>query len=94
MCCITVNMKGKLTREQLMTVLYRYAGSPAVNGSITGFNNIAKVSDWAVERQMHGRVAELISAARPQLVEKGRRKAAFLPSRVVKRREIGYGRSG
>ena len=38
---------GSVTREQLATMLYRYLGSPAVSGSLTGYPDIAKVSDWA-----------------------------------------------
>ena len=43
------NMEGSLTREQLATMLYRYAGSPAVSGTITGFADVASVSDWALD---------------------------------------------
>ena len=43
------NMEGSLTREQLATMLYRYAGSPAVSGTITGFVDAASVSDWALD---------------------------------------------
>ena len=43
------HMLGSLTREQLAAMLYRYAGSPAVNGTITGFDDAASVSSWAME---------------------------------------------
>ena len=43
------NMEGSLTREQLATMLYHYAGSPAVSGTITGFVDAASVSDWALD---------------------------------------------
>ena len=43
------NMLGSLTREQLAAMLYRYAGSPAVNGTITGFDDAASVSSWAMD---------------------------------------------
>jgi hypothetical protein len=36
-----------ITREQLVTMLYRYAGSPAVSGSLASFNDAGQVSDWA-----------------------------------------------
>lgn len=41
------DMMGSITREQLATMLYRYAGSPAVSGSLTGFPDTAKVSSYA-----------------------------------------------
>lgn len=43
------NMLGSLTREQLAAMLYRYAGSPVVNGTITGFDDAASVSSWAMD---------------------------------------------
>ena len=41
------NMEGYLTREQLAAMLYRYAGSPAVSGSLSAYPDAAQVSDWA-----------------------------------------------
>ena len=41
------NPEGTLTREQLAVMLYRYAGSPAVSASLTGYADAASVSDWA-----------------------------------------------
>lgn len=38
---------GNVTREQLATMLYRYLGSPAVSGELTGYSDTDKVSDWA-----------------------------------------------
>ena len=43
------NMLGSLTREQLAAMLYRYASSPVVNGTITGFDDAASVSSWAMD---------------------------------------------
>ena len=40
------NPNGNVTREQLATMLYRYAGSPAVNGSLP-FSDADTVSDYA-----------------------------------------------
>lgn len=40
------NPMGSLTREQLAAMLYRYVGSPAVNGTLT-FTDSANVSAWA-----------------------------------------------
>ncbi|NLT58037.1 MAG: PKD domain-containing protein [Clostridiales bacterium] len=51
------NPNGSITREQLATMLWRYAGSPAGNGSLTAFSDADQVSDyagaalcWAVEQ--------------------------------------------
>ena len=41
------NLDQALTREQLATMLYRYAGSPAVSGSLSSNADGAAVSDWA-----------------------------------------------
>ena len=38
---------GYVTREQLVTMLYRYAGEPAASGSLSGWADAARVSDWA-----------------------------------------------
>ena len=40
------NPNGNVTREQLATMLYRYAGSPAVNGSLP-FSDADTASDYA-----------------------------------------------
>ena len=39
--------ESAITREQLATMLYRYYGSPAVSGSLSGYVDGASVSDWA-----------------------------------------------
>ena len=41
------NMSGTLSREQLATMLYRYAGEPAVSGGMDGYTDAASVSDYA-----------------------------------------------
>ena len=40
---------GSITREQLATMLWRYVGSPAGNGSLSSFGDSANVSGYAVE---------------------------------------------
>ena len=42
------NLEADLTREQLVTMLWRYAGSPAAAGDLSGYPDGASVSDWAV----------------------------------------------
>ena len=36
-----------VTREQIAAILYRYMGSPAATGSLTGYADRAKISAWA-----------------------------------------------
>ena len=40
---------GKITREQLATMLWRYAGSPSVSGRMTGFVDADQISGYAEE---------------------------------------------
>lgn len=42
------NMDSALTREQLVVMLWNYAGKPAA-GSLSGYTDVASVSDWAVQ---------------------------------------------
>lgn len=46
------NPDGTVTREQLAAMLYRYAGEPAVSGTISGFVDGDKVSDWAEDAML------------------------------------------
>lgn len=41
------NPESAITREQLATMLYRYYGSPAISGSLSGYVDSASMSDWA-----------------------------------------------
>lgn len=43
------NPEGMISREQLATMLYRYAGSPAATGSLDSFADAAQVSAYAVD---------------------------------------------
>ena len=49
------NPNADITREQLVTMLYRYAGSPVVNGSLDSFSDAASVSSYAVNAMRAGR---------------------------------------
>ena len=40
---------GKITREQLVTMLWRNAGEPASETDLSAFGDADKVSDWAVD---------------------------------------------
>ena len=43
------NPDGLITREQLATMLYRYAGEPEANGTLDGFSDAGSVSIWAYD---------------------------------------------
>ena len=43
------NPEGKVTREQLAVMLWRYAGSPKGTGSLIRFVDGSDVSSWAIE---------------------------------------------
>ena len=40
---------GLVTREMMVTMLWRYAGEPASDESLSGYSDAANVSDWAAE---------------------------------------------
>ena len=42
-----LNADANITREELVTMIYRYVGSPAVSGSLANYSDAAQVSDWA-----------------------------------------------
>ena len=43
------NLEADVTREQLVTMLWRLTGSPAVEGGLEAFPDAASVSDWAAD---------------------------------------------
>lgn len=42
------NLNSPVTREQIAVMLYRYAGSPDVSGSLDGYSDVDAVSSWAI----------------------------------------------
>jgi len=40
---------GQITREQLAAMFYRYKGSPAASGNLSGFTDRSSVSSWAAD---------------------------------------------
>ena len=38
---------NSLTSEQIAAILYRYMGSPAATGSLSGYTDRSKISSWA-----------------------------------------------
>ncbi|MBQ3951645.1 MAG: S-layer homology domain-containing protein, partial [Oscillospiraceae bacterium] len=40
---------ANITRQQLVTMLWRYAGKPASNASLDGYSDASEVASWATE---------------------------------------------
>ena len=39
--------EADITREQFVTMLWRYAGEPVADGTLTSYPDFGNVSDWA-----------------------------------------------
>ena len=52
--------EGKITREQLATMLWRYAGSPSVSGRMTGFVDADQISGYAEDAMLWATKAGII----------------------------------
>ena len=52
--------EGKITREQLATMLWRYAGSPSVSGRMTGFVDADQISGYAENAMLWATKAGII----------------------------------
>ena len=52
--------EGKITREQLATMLWRYAGSPYVSGRMTGFADADQISGYAADAMLWATKAGII----------------------------------
>ena len=54
------NPEGKITREQLATMLWRYAGNPSVSGRMTGFVDADQISGYAEDAMLWATKAGII----------------------------------
>ena len=52
--------EGKITREQLATMLWRYAGSPSVSGRMPGFADADQISGYAEDAMLWATKAGII----------------------------------
>ena len=43
------NAAAEITRQEMVTMLYRFAGSPAVTGSLSGYTDASSVASWATD---------------------------------------------
>ena len=71
----TFDPDGNITREQIAAILYRYAGSPSVTGSLSGYSDQAQVSSFAVTAMQwavgSGIITGVTSGGRTTLSAKG-----------------------
>ena len=71
----TFDPNGNVTREQIAAILYRYEGSPAVTGSLSGYPDQAQVSSFAVTAMQWavgtGIITGVTSGGRTTLSAKG-----------------------
>ena len=71
----TFDPDGKITREQIAAILYRYEGSPTVTGSLSGYPDQAQVSSFAVTAMQWavgtGIITGVTSGGRTTLSAKG-----------------------
>ena len=71
----TFDPDGNITREQIAAILYRYAGSPSVTGSLSGYPDQAQVSSFAVTAMQWavgtGIITGVTSGGRTTLSAKG-----------------------
>ena len=82
------NPNNAVTREQLVTMLYRYAGSPRVYGTLTGYTDCDKVSDWAVDAMIWATDTGLIQGMGGKLDPQGTATRAQLATMLMRFVEI------
>ena len=46
------NPNGSITRQELVTMLYRNAGKPAVSGDLAAFSDASAVASWAADAML------------------------------------------
>ena len=63
------NPEGSVTREQLATILYRYAGSPASGGGTAAYGDSGQVSAWAADAMAWAVSGGLISGKPGSLLD-------------------------
>lgn len=60
---------GSITREQLVTMLWRYAGSPSADTeALSAFSDAASISDWATEAMAWGVANGILNGADGKLM--------------------------
>ena len=65
------NPTGIITREQLVTMLYRQAGSPTQDTALSGFDDIDTVSPWAKDAMIWAVEHNILNGINGSLVPQG-----------------------
>lgn len=65
------NPGGDITREQLVTILWRYAGSPKTTGDLSGFSDVSGVADYAKEAMAWAVENDIVAGADGKLMPTG-----------------------
>jgi hypothetical protein len=65
------NGTANVTREQLVTMLYRYAGEPETDGTMSAFSDADKVSDYAQKAMAWAVANGIIQGDKGKLDPKG-----------------------
>jgi hypothetical protein len=89
------NGEASVTREQLVTMLWRYAGSPAVTGSLAGFADADSVSAYAKDAMTWAVASGIVSGSNGNLDPQGnasRAQVAAMINRYVSAIVIEKGR--
>ena len=65
------NPDGSITREQLVTILWRYAGSPKVNGNLSAFTDSDSVASYAKDAMAWAVENNIVAGAGGKLMPTG-----------------------
>ena len=57
------NADAEITRQEMVTMLYRFAGSPVVTGSLSGYTDAASVASWAADAMTWAVTSGVITGA-------------------------------
>lgn len=83
----TFEPNHNITREQLVTILYRMAGKPEASASLSGFSDSAKVSAYAKDALAWGVAANILQGSDGKIDPKGsasrQQVAAFLTRYIL-----------
>ena len=77
-----------ITREQLVTMLYRYAGFPATNGSLDNFSDASTVSSYAVNAMQWAVANGIVNGSNGKLNPKNNAIRAEVAAILMRFREM------
>ena len=83
------NPNVNITRVQLVTMLYRYAGSPAASGSLSEFSDAASVSTYAVNAMQWAVANGIVNGSNGKLNPKSNATRAEVAAILMRFCEMG-----